>query len=173
MIGLENRTLRSDRLTYRLLNASDQEALYEILSDESVTAPAGFMPAGSKEAFDGFFAALTQNHTGIAILRGETLIGYIHVNRCASDCPAYRDKCGVSTGFVIGKPYQNNGYATETLKTVTAYLKRTFDYCVADHFEGNEPSRRVIEKCGYRYLETYVMFFDELGKEMTCRSYIC
>ncbi len=173
MIGLVNRTLQSKRLTYRLLDAADKEALHEILSDKSVTEPAGFMPADSKEAFEQFFAELTQYNTGIAILSGETLIGYIHVNRHSADLPEYRVKRGVSTGFVIGKKYQNHGYATETLKTITAYLKQIFDYCVADHFVGNEPSRKVIEKCGYHYLETYSLFFEELGKEMTCISYVC
>ena len=78
----------------------------------------------------------------------------------------------MSTGFVIGREYQNLGYATEALDTITAYLKQRFDYCVADHFVGNEPSRKVIEKCGYRYLETYSLFFEELGKEITCMSYV-
>lgn len=172
MIGFENRILQSKRLTYRLLNESDKEALHEILSDKSVTKPAGFMPADTKEKFDEFFAELTQYNTGIAILNVETLIGYIHVNKYSSDLPKYRGKKGVSTGFVIGKKYQNQGYATETLETITTYLKQSFDYCIADHFAGNEPSKRVIEKCRYNYLETYSMFFDELGAEITCLSYI-
>lgn len=172
MIGLENQTLRSRRLTYRLLCDADRAPLRALLSDRRVTEPAGFLPAETPEQFDAFFAALTQYRTGVAVLLGETLIGYIHVNRCAVDLPAYRDSRGVSTGFVIGDAYRNRGYATETLATLTEWLLRRFDYCVADHFEGNEPSRRVIEKCGYRYIETYAMFFDELGREMTCRSYL-
>lgn len=172
MIGLEGQSLRSERLTYRLLEPSDREALRGMLSDPGVTEPAGFMPANTQEEFDAFFAGLTRDHTGIAILNGETLIGYIHVNRYVSDAPECLGKKGVSTGFIIGKAFQNRGYATETLNTVTAYLKRSFDYCIADHFVGNEASRRVIEKCGYRYLETYSMFFEELGRDMTCLSYI-
>lgn len=172
MIGLEGRTLQSERLTYRLLEPSDRDALSELLSDKSVTEPAGFMPAETKEEFDDFFATLTQYHTGIAILSNETLIGYIHVNRYVPNVPEYHGKKCVSTGFVIGKKYQNQGYATETLDTITTYLKQSFDYCVADHFTDNEPSKRVIEKCGYHYLETYSMFFEELGKEVTCLSYI-
>ena len=173
MIGLENKTLESKRLTYRLLNPEDKEALSEILSDRSVTETAGFMPAESETEFDGFFAKLTQYGTGIAVLCGGLLVGYIHVNKCIPDQPEYSGKKCVSTGFVIGKRYQNQGYGTETLETVTEYLKQSFDCCFADHFEGNEPSRRVIEKCGYRYFDKYTMFFEELGKEMTCISYVC
>lgn len=172
MIGFESRTLQSKRLTYRLLNETDKETLYEILSDKSVTEPAGFLPAESKEAFDKFFATLTKYNTGIAILKDETLIGYIHVCPADDDLPGYHGKKGVSTGFVIGKEYQNHGYMTETLETITAYLMQQFDFCVADHFAGNEASKKVIEKCGYRYVEEYTMFFDELGKDMTCLSYV-
>ncbi|MCM1289502.1 MAG: GNAT family N-acetyltransferase [Corallococcus sp.] len=173
MIDFENRTIKSERLTYRLLNETDKEALYEIISDKDVAAPAGFLPPNSKEKFDVFFTTLTQHNTGIAILSGETLMGYIHVYPYDDDLPEYREKKGVNIGFVVGKIYQNNGYATETLKTITAYLKQKFDFCIADHFVGNEASRKVIEKSGYHYFETYTMFFDELGKEMTCFSYVC
>ena len=172
MIGLENRTLQSKRLTYRLLCAADKAALREILADRSVTEPAGFLPAASEEEFDAFFAELTRHGTGLAILLGDALIGYIHVRKYVSEQAEYRDKKCVSTGFVIGKQYQNRGYATETLETLTAYLLQIFDFCVAGHFIDNAPSKRVIEKCGYRYLETYTLFFEELGREMTVRDYV-
>ena len=172
MIGLEGQALRSKRLTYRLLDEADKEALCEILSDKSVTEPAGFMPAASKAEFDTFFAELTQCNTGIAILSGDTLTGYIHVHKYVPDQSEYSGKKCVSTGFVIGRKYQNRGYATETLETVTAYLKQTFDYCFASHFIDNEPSKKVIEKCGYGYFEQYTMFFEELGKEMTLLGYV-
>lgn len=172
MIRLENKTLRSKRLTYRLLNDADKAALQEILSDRSVTEPAGFMPADSKEEFDTFFAGLTGHNAGIAILSGEKLIGYIRVEKYTPDLTEYRERNCVSTGFVIGKKYQNQGFATETLESITAYLKQMFDYCFADCFEDNTPSKKVIEKCGYRYVEKYTLFFDVLGKEITCLSYV-
>ena len=172
MIGLENRTLQSKRLTYRLLASADKAALREILSDRSVTEPAGFLPAATDAEFDAFFAELTRHNTGLAILQDDALIGYIHVRKYVPDQAAYRDKKCVSTGFVIGKQYQNRGYATETLETLTAYLGQSFDFCVAGHFIDNLPSQRVIEKCGYRHLETYTLFFEELGKEMTIRDCI-
>ena len=173
MIGLENKVLQSEGLTFRLLNDTDKEALKEILSDSSVTEPAGFLPAADDAGFDAFFAELTRYDTGIAVVFGGVTVGYIHVNRHRSDLAGYKEKNGVSVGFVIGKKYQNRGFATTTLKTVTKYLKARFDYCAADHFEGNEPSKRVIEKCGYRFVEKYSMYFEELKKEIVCLSYYC
>ena len=172
MIQMQGKRLRSERLTYRLLESNDRSALHALLSDPDVTAPAGFLPAETAEQFDAFFETLTRYQTAIAILLGETLIGYIHVNKYTPDAPAYQDKRCVSTGFVIGRAYQNQGYATETLRTVTAYLRERFDACIADCFAENVASRRVIEKCGSRYLESYSMYFEELQQEKTCHSYV-
>lgn len=173
MIGMENRELHSDRLTLRLVQRQDAQALREMLRDPEVTKPAGFLPIETEEEFESFFSGLTAYHTGMAILAGDTVIGYCRVNKEQLEQPEYADKKLVSLGFVIGKPYQNQGYGTEMLKTVTAYLKERFDYCVADHFVENVPSRRVIEKAGYRYLEDYSMTFQHLNEERKhLKSYI-
>lgn len=172
MIGLENRTLKSERLTYRLLKHADKSFLRKMLQDQSVTEPAGFMPAKSRAEFNAFFKRLTQYNTGVAVLLGKTLIGYISVYKYITDNPEYSGKQCVETGFVIGKSYWNKGYATEMLKTVTAYLKQSFDYCFAGHFEDNAPSKRVIEKCGYRFFERRTMYFGGLGRDMTVIDYV-
>ena len=173
MIGMETRELHSDRLTLRLVQRQDAQALREMLRDPEVTKPAGFLPIETEEEFESFFSGLTAYHTGMAILAGDTVIGYCRVNKEQLEQPEYADKKLVSLGFVIGKPYQNQGYGTEMLKTITAYLKERFDYCVADHFVENVPSRRVIEKAGYRYLEDYSMTFQHLNEELKhLKSYI-
>lgn len=173
MIGMENRELHSDRLTLRLVQRQDAQALREMLRNPEVTKPAGFLPIETEEEFESFFSGLTAYHTGMAILAGDTVIGYCRVNKEQLEQPEYADKKLVSLGFVIGKPYQNQGYGTEMLKTVTAYLKERFDYCVADHFVENLPSQRVIEKAGYRYLEDYSMPFKHLNGEWKhLKSYI-
>ncbi len=172
MIGLQGEMLRSARLTYRLLDDGDRTALAALLRDERVTAPAGFLPAASDAEFDAFFAQLTAYNTGLAVLCDGGLIGYIHVNRYRADLPELAEKSCVSTGFVIGEAWQRKGYGTEMLLTVTDYLLGRFDACFADCFEGNDASMKTIEKCGYRYLENYTIYFEELGEEKTCRSYV-
>ena len=173
MIGMENRELHSERLTLRLVAPEDARGLREILREPEVTKPAGFLPIETEEEFEAFFSGLTAYHTGIAILAENRVIGYCRVNREELEQPEYRDKKLVSLGFVIGKPYQNRGYGTEMLKTVTAYLKERFDYCVADHFVENTASQHVIEKAGYRYLEDYDLSFKHLNNEHKhLKSYI-
>ncbi len=173
MIGMQGKELSSQRLRYRLLEEGDKAALFQLLRDRDVTAPAGLLPAENEAAFDVFFDRLTQNHTGIAVLTGEELIGYCHVNPYRPDVEELKEKMCVGLGFVIGKDFQQKGYGTEMLKTVTEYLLFRFDACFADCFSDNDPSRKTIEKCGYRYVETYPMYFEELAEEKTCLSYVC
>ena len=172
MTGLSSKTLRSEHLTYRLLCAEDKDALRKLLSDRRVTEPAGFLPAETDAEFDAFFAGLTGHNACAAILRDRELIGYINVHKYCPDLAGFAGKRCVSTGFVIGAPYQGRGYGTEALKTITAALKDRYDLCFADHFEENIPSKRVIEKCGYRYVERYTVYFEELGRDITCLSYV-
>lgn len=172
MIGMQGKELCSQRLRYRLLEEGDKAALFQLLRDREVTAPAGFLPAENEAAFDVFIDRLTQNHTGIAVLMGEKLIGYCHVNPYRPDVEELKEKMCVGLGFVIGKDFQQKGYGTEMLKTVTEYLLSRFDACFADCFSENDPSRKTIEKCGYRYVETYPMYFEELGEEKNCLSYM-
>lgn len=172
MIGLEGKTLHSPRLCCKLLAEGDKPALAQILSDPAVTEPAGFRVAKTQEEFDVFFSGLTVYHTALGIYLKDTLIGYVHVNKEESDDPALMGKPCVSVGFVIGAKWQRMGFGTEMLNTITPYLLTRFAACYADCFAENEASRKTIEKCGYRYVEDYSYFFDGLGEEKVCHSYV-
>lgn len=172
MIGLEGKTLHSPRLCYKLLAEGNKPALAQILSDPAVTEPAGFRVAKTQEEFDAFFSGLTVYHTALGIYLKDTLIGYVHVNKEESDDPALMGKPCVSVGFVIGAKWQRMGFGTEMLNTITPYLLTQFAACYADCFAENEASRKTIEKCGYRYVEDYSYFFDGLGEEKVCHSYV-
>ena len=152
MIGFENRILQSKRLTYRLLNESDKEALHEILSDKSVTEPAGFMPADSKEQFERFFAEQTQYHTGVAILLGETLIGYIHVNDAMEDADrVYTAICGAGRAL---------GYICAPV-----LMQKVIERCIdsptdIEQYERNrELLCDVLDRIGYEYVEPEGAFY--------------
>ena len=172
MIGLEGQTLKSERLEYRLLCDADKEPLAALLTDPAVTEPAGFRPARSTEEFDEFFARLTQYNTGVAILHDGQLIGYFHVNRYVPDGEEFAGKSCTGVGIVIGASFQRRGFGTEALTFMTGWLLGRFDACFADCFTENVPSRRMIEKSGYRYVEDYTMPFEELRQEKTCSSYV-
>ncbi len=171
MIGLNGKTLTSERLTYRLLTDADKPALKIILSERDVTYPAGFLPAESDDEFECFFENLTKHNTAVAVLLEGKLIGYFHVNKYTAD-GYFADKKCVGVGFVIGKEFWGHGYGKEMLFCMSGYLVTLFDACFGDAFSENEKSIRTLEACEYRYVEDYSLFFDELGEEKTCRSYV-
>ena len=77
MFGFEGKTLRSERLEYRLIDERDRGALRRIVSDGSVTEPAGFAPIKDEADFEDFFAGLRQANCGAAILLDGKAIGYV------------------------------------------------------------------------------------------------
>lgn len=54
-------------------------------------------------------------------------------------------------GFWLGKPYWEQGYATEAVAALIAHAFDAdgFDYLTAGHFSDNPASARVIEKLGF------------------------
>ena len=164
MIGMENRTIHSKNLTFRLLRQEDKPFLYPILQEPETTRPAGFPPVQTEEAFERFWNDLTQYNTAVAILLEDRCIGYYHVHKYRTDNPELKDKQCVGIGFLIGRHYCRRGFGTETLLTMDAFLLERFDCIFADSFSENTASRKTIEKCGFRFLENYEMFFAELGE---------
>ena len=176
LLGLEGKTLHSERLSYRLLRETDRPFFRALLADADLTEPAGFLPLRTDAEFDHFWLGLREINRGIAILLHDVPIGYLSVYGEQPEEPEYRDRLCLGLGFVIGKPHQGQGYGTEMLGFMTRYLKQQFSaqspVLFADAFLDNPVSNRVIQKCGYRYLEDYTLYFDALGREMTCHSYI-
>jgi len=68
--------------------------------------------------------------------------------------------------YCIGRAYQNNGYTTEAVKTITAYGFDTvgFNRIQVSCRHVNIPSKRVIEKCGFTYEGTLRQYFNHLGE---------
>lgn len=60
------------------------------------------------------------------------------------------DSCEI--GYGIGSGYWNKGYGSEAVRKYVEYLKgKGFNKIYASYFEGNDASKRVMEKCGMRY----------------------
>ncbi|MBQ4253909.1 MAG: GNAT family N-acetyltransferase, partial [Erysipelotrichaceae bacterium] len=59
---------------------------------------------------------------------------------------------GRSLGFVLAKDYWGRGFMPEAVKRVISYLFEEIglDFIMCGHFNWNQRSRRVQEKCGFR-----------------------
>ena len=65
---------------------------------------------------------------------------------------------GRSIGYVLSKDYWGQGFMPEAVKAVQRHLFETagLDFLLISHFVWNGQSRRVIQKCGFQYLQTSI-----------------
>lgn len=63
---------------------------------------------------------------------------------------------GREIGYVLSKAYWGWGLMPEAVKAVNGWLfnDEKLDFIIVGHFDWNTQSRRVAEKCGFRYIKT-------------------
>ena len=63
---------------------------------------------------------------------------------------------GREIGYVLSKDYWGQGLMPEAVKAVISWCFESlhYDFLICCHFDWNVQSKRVIEKCGFRFLTT-------------------
>jgi RimJ/RimL family protein N-acetyltransferase len=76
----------------------------------------------------------------------------------------YPEPHRVELGFWLGKPFWGQGLMTQAVKLILAFAfdKLKLHRVDASHFEGNDASRRVIEKCWFRR--------EGVAREAACKN---
>ena len=146
--------LETERLILRHWKDSDAAALYKYAKDKRIGPPAGWLPH-TDEAYsraiirtvlakDEVYAICAKNRKGEVIGSiGLTLEG-------SPERPIGPDEAEL--GYWIGYPFWGRGLATEASMEIIRHgfedlnLSRVF--CA--YFEGNERSKKVQEKCGFK-----------------------
>ncbi|MBR5996158.1 MAG: GNAT family N-acetyltransferase [Eubacteriaceae bacterium] len=143
-------TLETKRLILRGWEADDLEDLHDYSSDMRVGPPAGWKPHFSKEESVVVLADFIKNGCVWAIEYKENnkVIGSISLDKDA----ARRDVDCRELGYALSADYWGMGLMTEAARAVIDYGFETAGLrCIsAAHFPGNDASRRVLEKCGFR-----------------------
>ncbi|MBD5543229.1 MAG: GNAT family N-acetyltransferase [Lachnospiraceae bacterium] len=142
--------LDTPRCRVREMTLKDLDDLYKIYEDPSITRyMEGLYEDREKEA------AYTEDYIksvygfyghGLWIVE-EKLTGQIIGRAGISHREEYHEP---ELGYVIGKPYQNQGYATEVCKAIIQYGKEEIGFSHFNAFvhKENLPSVRICEKCG-------------------------
>lgn len=149
--------LYTERLILRPWHVTDAESLYACASDPRVGPVAGWPPhtsvAESERVIRTIFSA---PETYAVTLRGDDRpIGCVGLQTGdGSNMPLEEGEAEV--GYWLGVPYWGQGLTPEA---IAALIRHAFaDLGMATlwcgHFDGNEPSRRVQEKCGFRHRRT-------------------
>lgn len=149
-------TIETERLYLRPWLDSDAEELYELAKDPEVGPAAGWPAHKNVEESRQIIRTVFTAPETYAVIRkkDEKLIGSAGLRFGEDSTSELEDE--PELGYWIGKEFWGRGYATEAAK---AMIARAFRECGARavwccHYEGNERSRRVIEKCGFHYVHT-------------------
>lgn len=154
-IDISNIVLETERLILRPWKSSDLDDFFEYASVPGVGEMAGWPPHKSKDdskiILDRFingkktFALVDKNKNKVIGSLGVELYGS---EDKLSEFFSYK---GRSIGYVLSKDYWGQGLMPEAVKAVIDYLFNTLDYdfLLCGHFDFNNRSKRVQEKCGF------------------------
>ena len=161
---MTERIIETERLLLSHWTEEDAPEEYELAKDPYIGKMCGGWkaPENTEEAAETIRNVLQKEECYKITRKSDgTLLG------CCEIMSNSRHAAGMSAnfeiGYWIGRPYWGNGYAGEAVR---ALLQRAFEDLDADQvwcscYDSNTQSRRVIEKCGFRYHHTNENLFSD------------
>ncbi len=142
--------IETERLVLRPWREDDAADLYRFASDPEVGPAAGWAPHRDvADSLNVLKTILMKDQTwAITIKPSDEGVGSIGV------FPGGREEQQgeYEIGYWIAKPFWGNGYVPEAVKALlNLYFAFGAERMWCAHAEGNDRSRRVIEKCGFTY----------------------
>lgn len=149
--------LTTERLILRPWKESDAEDLYKYAKDPDIGPIAGWpVHTGVENSFEIIRTVLSAPETyAVCLKENNKAIGSVGLHLNGSTDMTDRDnECEL--GYWIGKPFWGQGLIPEAAKELIRYgfenLNMTKIWC--GYYDGNEKSRRVQEKLGFKYYHT-------------------
>ena len=164
------------RLILRHWHDADAPALFRYASDPDIGPVAGWPPHTSIEnSLEIIHTVFAAPETYAVVLKdtGEP-VGSCGIMFSDGLHSASMTQAEAEIGYWIGKPYWGQGLIPEA---AMALLSRCFNDLHLDavwcaYYDGNTKSRRVIEKCGFRFHHTNRDVLSPLGDKRTEHFYL-
>ena len=163
--------METQRLILRPWIEADAEALYKYAKDPAIGPIAGWPPHTSVENSKDVIRNILSAPETYAVVLKETNepIGSVGIMFGNGVHSADMKEGDAEIGYWIGVPYWGQGLIPEA---VNRLLKRCFDeldtkrvWC--GYYDGNLKSRRVMDKCGFKYHHKEEGKISPLGDERT------
>jgi len=142
---MTKQVLKTERLTLRPLRTTDAEAVVALAGDPDVARMTARIPHpySLAQAEEWIAQTARSGEVVFAIAYQGALIGCAGYMPEANGCAEF--------GYWIGKPYWNQGFATEAGRSVAADAIASGEIrsLTAGHFADNPASARVLEKLGF------------------------
>ena len=174
-VDVTNIRIETERLILRAWRESDVDDFYEYARVDGVGQMAGWLPHKDVEESRWILAMFMEEKKTFALELKETgkVIGSIGLETRDADLGIPESLQGREIGYVLSKDYWGRGLMPEAVKAVIDYCfdKLHFDWLTCGHFIRNNQSRRVVEKCGFRYLKD-VIHTTRYGTEEPTKLYL-
>lgn len=144
----------TDRLIIRPWRIMDSSDLYEYAKSELVGPNAGWKPHESEKESKEIITMFINNDDSYAIVLKEEnkVIGGIGLHNSKPDVSLEYLKQR-EIGYVLNPKYWGNNYVPEAVKALLEYgfNEMNLDLIWCGHYDFNNNSKRVNEKCGFKY----------------------
>lgn len=173
-IDITGLVLTTPRLVLRPWRETDLEDLYAYASVDGVGQMAGWSPHRDREESRRILGQFMEGRHTFALEFGGRVIGSLGLEAYnEAFYPELAEKAGREIGYVLAKDCWGQGLMPEAVRAVMAYCFGTLglDFLIVGHFVQNRQSRRVIEKCGFRYNKA-LPYETRFGTTETSMEYI-
>ena len=174
-VDVINVRIETDRLILRAWQENDLADFYKYASVPGVGEKAGWSHHQSMEESARILGHFIDGKKTFALELKENykVIGSLGLEPRADNAGLSDELQGREIGYVLSKDYWSRGLMPEAVKAVIAYCfdELNFDYLTCGHFDHNDRSRRVVEKCGFTFLFDRVQTIPS-GRTEEIRTYI-
>lgn len=156
VIDITGALLVSPRLLLRPFEEKDLDDFFEYASVPNVGEWAGWPHHQNKEITQKVLDSFIRTKKTFAIVYKDNMkvIGSVGLEEYKGDLQGFPHfGKGREIGYVLSKDYWGKGLMTEAVQTVIDYCFNDLglDFLICEHWDINDRSRRVIEKCGFVY----------------------
>lgn len=176
-IDISKTIIATDRLILRAWKETDLIDFFEYACVDGVGEMAGWKHhetiEESRRILHNFIAE--KNVFAIVFKDNNKVIGSIGLhNSWANNDPEYNNIKLKEIGYVLSKNYWGRGLIPEAVKEVIKFCfdKLDLDALTIGHFSTNMQSKRVIEKCGFKFVKQSEFYAKQLQKNFDDLKYI-
>lgn len=156
-IDISNTLLSTPHLTLRPWRESDLQDFYEYARVDGVGQMAGWKPHRNLEESRMILNSFILRKKTFALEYQGKVIGSLGIEEYSEEnYPELSSRLGREIGYVLSRDYWGKGLMPEAVQAVIRWLfdEEHLDFIIVGHFDWNRQSRRVVEKCGFRYIKT-------------------
>ena len=170
-IDITDIRLTTPRLVLRPWQEDDLEDFFAYASVDGVGQMAGWTPHKDLEESRNILSHFIRGKHVFALEHQGKVIGSLGIE-CYNEAlyPELAPLRGREIGYVLSKDFWGRGLMPEATNAVIRFLfdEVGLDFITVGHFLRNDRSRRVIEKCGFRYVKNapYETRYDTVETSM-------